>query len=72
MLNSQAATSKINNNPDDYMTAAEVAAYIRKKPAWVKSHSNGNAQPTIPSIKMGKERVYRREAVDVSMIDFGA
>jgi hypothetical protein len=50
-----------------YLTAAEVARELRKTPAWVRAHSNGNRKPIIPSIKPGKERLYRPEAIDQAM-----
>jgi hypothetical protein len=35
-------------------TIGEAAAKLRKTLAWMRAHSNGSRQPTIPRVKMGK------------------
>jgi hypothetical protein len=52
----------------EYLTKDEVAKKLHRKTSWVKAHSNGNRQPTLPSIKFGKERLYRPEGVQLFMI----
>jgi excisionase family DNA binding protein len=46
------------------MTVGEVAEYLRVSPAFVRQHSSGLRQPTIPSVKLGKAVRFRRAAVD--------
>lgn len=48
---------------DSLLTAAEVAAWLRVSPAWVRSHANGDRRPVIPSIKIGAFRRFRRDLV---------
>jgi hypothetical protein len=45
-------------------TAADVAAYLHKNLNWVKQHSNGHRRPLLPSIKAGKERLYRPSEIE--------
>jgi excisionase family DNA binding protein len=47
------------------MTVAEVAKLLAMSTAWVRQHSSGLRQPTIPSLKMGGKSVrYHRPAVE--------
>ena len=46
-----------------YLTVEEVAELIKVSPAWVRAHANGNRYPIMPSIKLGKYRRFRRQAV---------
>lgn len=54
---------QLRDSEDEWMTVEEVAAHLKVTPAWVRAHSNGNREPTIPSAKFGKLRRFRREAV---------
>jgi predicted DNA-binding transcriptional regulator AlpA len=46
------------------MTVAEVARMLSMSEAWVRQHSSGLRQPTIPSVKMGDKSVrFRRPRV---------
>jgi predicted DNA-binding transcriptional regulator AlpA len=46
------------------MTVADVAEMMRMSTAWVRQHSSGLRQPTIPSVKMGKSVRFRRPSVE--------
>ena len=46
-----------------YLTVEEVAEIIKVSPAWVRAHANGNRNPVMPSIKLGKYRRFRHQAV---------
>lgn len=46
------------------LTAEEVAVWLRRTPAWVYAHANGNRKPQLPSIKMGRPRLFRRLDVE--------
>lgn len=48
---------------EEFMTISEVAELFRVTPAWVRAHANGNRNPKLPSVKFGKHRRFRREAV---------
>jgi hypothetical protein len=45
------------------LTGGQVAKYLGVTPAWVRAHASGNRRPILPSIKVGKERRYRPEAI---------
>ena len=46
------------------MTVHEVAKMLSMSTAWVRQHSDGQRQPTIPSLKMGSKSVrFSRPAV---------
>jgi excisionase family DNA binding protein len=45
------------------MTVEDVAKMMQMSTAWVRQHSSGLRQPTIPSIKMGKAVRFRRQDV---------
>jgi Helix-turn-helix domain len=51
------------------LTPDEVSIMLGKTPAWVKAHANGNRKPILPSMKIGKSRMFRREAIEEFMID---
>lgn len=40
-------------NPDELLTAAQVAQQLGVSRAWVFAHANGRRKPALPSIKMG-------------------
>jgi predicted DNA-binding transcriptional regulator AlpA len=47
------------------MTVGQVAKMLSMSTAWVRQHSGGQRQPTIPSLKMGSKAVrYSRPAVE--------
>ena len=46
------------------MTVAEVARMLQMSTAWVRQHSSGLRQPTIPSVKLGKSIRFRRADVE--------
>lgn len=46
------------------MTVVEVAEYLHVSPCFVRQHSSGLRQPTIPSVKLGKSVRFRRAAVE--------
>ena len=47
------------------MTVHEVAKMLSMSAAWVRQHSDGQRQPTIPSLKMGSKSVrFSRPAVE--------
>jgi excisionase family DNA binding protein len=54
---------QLGDADDEWMTVEEVADYLKVTPAWVRAHSNGNRQPTLPSAKFGKHRRFRRAAI---------
>lgn len=43
----------------EYLTCEEVAALLHVPVGWVRDHSDGKRQPTIPSVKVGKYRRHR-------------
>lgn len=46
------------------MTVHEVAKMLSMSTAWVRQHSDGQRQPTIPSLKLGNKSVrFSRPAV---------
>ena len=45
------------------MTVHEVAKMLAMSTAWVRQHSSGLRQPTIPSVKLGKSVRFRRQDV---------
>ena len=46
------------------MTVHEVAKMLSMSAAWVRQHSDGQRQPTIPSLKLGNKSVrFSRPAV---------
>ena len=46
------------------MTVQDVAVLLNMSTAWVRQHSDGQRQPTIPSLKMGSKSVrFSRPAV---------
>ena len=46
------------------MTVHDVAKMLSMSAAWVRQHSDGQRQPTIPSLKMGSKSVrFSRPAV---------
>lgn len=46
------------------MTVHDVAKMLSMSAAWVRQHSDGQRQPTIPSLKMGSKSVrFSRAAV---------
>jgi predicted DNA-binding transcriptional regulator AlpA len=47
---------------NDYLTAAELADYLRRNPAAVRRWVNAGAGP--PAILVGKRRIWRRSEVD--------
>ena len=47
------------------MTASQIAKMLSMSAAWVRQHSDGQRQPTMPSLKMGSKAVrYSRPAVE--------
>ena len=46
------------------LATVEVAAWLRQTGAWVRQHANGARQPLLPSIKLGKKRVFRRADIE--------
>jgi hypothetical protein len=50
------------------ITVTEVARMLGMSSAWVRQHSAGKRQPTIPCLKLGKSVRFRRETV-VAFID---
>jgi predicted DNA-binding transcriptional regulator AlpA len=46
------------------LTPAEVAEKLKVKVTWVTAHSNGNRQPTIPSVSLGGHRRFLEEDID--------
>jgi excisionase family DNA binding protein len=47
------------------LTVKEVAVLLSMSTAWVRQHSDGQRQPTIPSLKMGNKSVrFSRPAVE--------
>jgi hypothetical protein len=52
-----------NSGLSQYLTVEDVAELIKVSPAWVRAHANGNRNPRMPSIKLGKYRRFRHQAV---------
>jgi excisionase family DNA binding protein len=50
------------------MTVEDVAKLLQMSTAWVRQHSSGLRQPTIPSVKMGKTVRFRRHSVEELII----
>jgi excisionase family DNA binding protein len=47
------------------LTVTDVAKLLNMSAAWVRQHSDGQRQPTIPSLKMGSKSVrFSRPAVE--------
>jgi hypothetical protein len=46
------------------LTGQEVATYLGVTSAWVRAHAAGSRAPVLPSIKVGKERRYRCDAIE--------
>jgi predicted DNA-binding transcriptional regulator AlpA len=47
------------------LTVKDVAKLLNMSPAWLRQHSDGQRQPTIPSLKMGSKSVrFSRPAVE--------
>jgi excisionase family DNA binding protein len=57
-------TIKTNIPVEPMMTVAEVAEYLQVSTAFVRQHSSGLRQPTIPSVKLGKSVRFRRASVE--------
>jgi excisionase family DNA binding protein len=53
----------VNASEAPLMTVQEVAEFLRVSVTFVYDHSNGNRQPFLPSVKMGKSVRFRRAAV---------
>jgi excisionase family DNA binding protein len=49
---------------DRWMTAKEVAAYLRMSAWFVYSHANGHRRPALKSYKFGSSRRFKRSDVD--------
>jgi excisionase family DNA binding protein len=49
---------------DRLLTVEEVAEWLKVEPAWVRAHANGNRQPRLPSMKMGRYHRFRREDIE--------
>lgn len=49
---------------DRLMTVSEVARMLSMSSAWIRQHSSGLRQPTIPSLKMGKSVRFRLSSVE--------
>lgn len=45
------------------LTAQEVAEALRVSKNWVHSHAEGKRKPVLPSIKLGKFRMFRESDV---------
>ena len=45
------------------LTAAEVAEHLRVSTNWVHSHAEGKRQSVLPSVKLGKFRMFREADV---------
>ena len=54
---------------DGLLKGSEVAKYLGVTPAWVRAHASGNRRPILPSIKVGKERRFRPEAIQQFVTD---
>jgi excisionase family DNA binding protein len=46
------------------LTVADVAAWLQVSPKWVRAHAAGERNPRLKSLKIGKERRFRREDVE--------
>jgi excisionase family DNA binding protein len=53
----------IPSDPARLLSVEEVAMLLGMSTAWVRQHSNGLRQPSIPSVKLGKSVRFRREKV---------
>lgn len=49
---------------DPLMTVEEVAKYLRMSAGWVRQHSSGERQPTLPRLKLGGAVRFRQSAVE--------
>lgn len=49
--------------PEEFMTVDEVARWLRVTPSWVRSHSNGKRQPTLPAMKIGRHWRYNADLI---------
>jgi hypothetical protein len=45
------------------LTAAEVAENLRVSTNWVHAHAEGKRKPVLPSVKLGKFRMFREADV---------
>jgi predicted DNA-binding transcriptional regulator AlpA len=50
-------------DPDRLLDTDDVAAMLGVSTIWVRQHSNGTRQPTIPSVKIGRCVRFIREEV---------
>jgi excisionase family DNA binding protein len=56
-----------SNSRGEWITVHDVAEILKVTPAWVRAHANGNRKPTLPSVKVGKHRRFRKEAIQEFM-----
>jgi hypothetical protein len=52
------------SNDQPLKTIEEAAAKLRKTASWMRAHSNGSREPTIPRIKMGKGYAFDDKDLD--------
>ncbi len=52
------------SNDQPLKTLEEAAAKLRKTVSWMRAHSNGSREPTIPRIKMGKGYAFDDKDLD--------
>jgi excisionase family DNA binding protein len=45
------------------LTVNQVAEMLAVTPHWVRAHANGNRLPVLPSVKLGSQRRFQREAI---------
>lgn len=58
--------------PDDLLTAKELATWLKVSNCWVKDHAMGRRQPFLPSIRIGGKRGllrFRRSDIMVFLKD---
>jgi excisionase family DNA binding protein len=51
------------------LTVADVAAWLQVSAKWVRAHAAGERRPVLKSLKIGKERRFRREDVEEYLIE---
>jgi excisionase family DNA binding protein len=58
-----AASPTVRADFDWLLTVEQVAERLGMSAAWVRQHSNGMRQPSIPSVKLGKSVRFRPAAI---------
>ncbi len=66
-MNSDVAAEVTARKP--LLTVREVSVWLNVSEGWVRDHASGRRRPILPSVKLGKSRRFREEAVDALIRD---